>query len=110
MEPNLRVGIRPHFKPTKEASAEAKDLFHPLLANQTETGEIQVELPQETIDKFRDAREQVAVLGNAMTDAPKRPGEDIVVVPLGTGSAIPGRYRTGTNGLLVVNGNMLIVW
>jgi len=28
--------------------------------------------------------------------APK-PGDDVVLVPLGTGSAVPSRYRNGTN-------------
>ncbi|KAH6915798.1 tRNA processing endoribonuclease [Coprinopsis sp. MPI-PUGE-AT-0042] len=110
MEPNLRIGIRPHSKPAKDPHADERDLFHPLLKNKSESGDIPVNLPQETIAKFEDARSKVAVLGEGLSDASKRPGDDIVVVPLGTGSAIPGRYRTVSSTLIQIPnwGNILL--
>jgi ribonuclease Z len=110
MEPNLRMGIRPHSKPIKDHHADEKDLFHPLLKNKSASGDIPVNLPQETVAKFDDARSKVEVLKEGMNDASKRPGDDIVIVPLGTGSAVPGRYRTVSSTLIQIPnwGNILL--
>jgi ribonuclease Z len=95
MASNLTVPVHPSGAPTKLANAVIKDHFHPLLENKQKDGSIFVQQSNETRAKFAEARRMVRDAKQSMGEDPGRPGDDVVVVPLGTGSAIPGQYRTG---------------
>ena len=97
MTSNLTIPVHPTGPPTEIPNAVIKDFFHPLLQNRDSDGSILVAQSTETRAKFSQAKSMVSEARTAMEGTPAKPGDDVVVVPLGTGSAIPGQYRTGTS-------------
>ncbi|KAF6761776.1 tRNA processing endoribonuclease [Ephemerocybe angulata] len=110
METNTVVPIHPAGKPAKSRQALEKDYFHPVLKRQKSDGSIPVDLSKESAQKFEEARQMVEEVKKSMEGVEKKPGDDVVVVPLGTGSAIPGQYRTVSSTLLQIPewGNVLL--
>ncbi|KAG2011926.1 3' tRNA processing endoribonuclease, variant 2 [Coprinopsis cinerea AmutBmut pab1-1] len=112
MRPNVRIGVRPYAPPKLDPQTEGKDLFHPLVEGKKlgEGESIEVQLPEETVEKFEQAREAVKKIAEGAAKPVERPGDDVVVVPLGTGSAVPGRYRTVSSTLIQIPnwGNILL--
>ncbi|KAJ2930031.1 hypothetical protein H1R20_g7064, partial [Candolleomyces eurysporus] len=112
MVSNLDIRIRPPAPPVKNLNAIANDYFHPLLERMTPTDtSIPVELSTETQSKFVEAQQltkkiEQKILKSGVT----KPGDDIVVVPLGTGSAVPGKYRSVSSTLIQIPnwGNVLL--
>ncbi|RXW24848.1 hypothetical protein EST38_g1005 [Candolleomyces aberdarensis] len=112
MVSNLNIRIRPPAPPAKNPNAITNDYFHPLLEKMTPTDtSIPVELSTETQNKFVEAQQltekiERAILKSGVT----KPGDDVVVIPLGTGSAVPGKYRTVSSTLIQIPnwGNILL--
>jgi ribonuclease Z len=91
MPSNLLIQMRPPAPPTQETFAERGDLFHPAVSSQNTNLRT---LPTLTLERFADARKNVEdYLNNGSVNTPK--GADVGVIPLGTGSAIPTKYRNG---------------
>ena len=107
MVANQIVSMRPFKPPIVETPA--KDHFHPAIQSNEP-----VPLPLWTARKFRAAKKSVASalrrsrsrsrsVGSARSDsgsesdsAPSLRGRDVGILPLGTGSAVPSKYRNGT--------------
>ena len=90
MRPNSYVDIRPPRRVLVDPMLEEKDKFHPAMA-----AEVPPELPLATNEKFTETksiiRNRLATLDNAVPNV----GDELVVIPLGTNSAITNRYRNG---------------
>jgi ribonuclease Z len=90
MQPNNYVDIRPPRRAIVDPITEEKDKFHPAMAAETLP-----ELPPMTREKFSKAKRiidsRMAKLGGGVPNA----GDELVVIPLGTNSAISSRYRNG---------------
>jgi ribonuclease Z len=112
MVSNLSIRIRPPAPPAKNPNAIANDYFHPLLEKMTPTDEsIPIELSPETQQKFAEAQQLTAKIQQSiLKQGVTKPGDDVVVVPLGTGSAVPGKYRTVSSTLIQIPnwGNVLL--
>lgn len=89
MQPNSHVDIRPPRHVIVDPILEEKDKFHPAMA-----AEIPPELSLVTREKFRKAKSIVNTRLEKLDDVPTA-GDELVVVPLGTNSAISSRYRNG---------------
>lgn len=85
---NMRVDIRPPQAPTRDQQTVDDDNFHPIL-----TSAVPLALPLPTTTAFEVARQ--AVFAMEQSKRPSRPGDDVVIVPLGTCSAAPSKYRNG---------------
>lgn len=83
----LNVDIRPPRPPTLDQGCLDYDRFHPVV-----TGAKPLNLPEHVVQAFADAKEAVAKL----EVTPGQASDDVVVVPLGTSSALPSKYRNGT--------------
>ena len=88
MTHHLHMRVRPPTVPDLPADLVARDRFHPAVAFNSEW-----ELPEETKVRYDEARKAV---DESMQPEPQ-PGDDLVIVPLGTSSAVPSRYRNGTH-------------
>ena len=88
MQPNSYVDIRPPRRVLVDPMLEEKDKFHPALA-----ADMLPELSLVTREKFTEA--QVAINSLAKPDDVPDAGDELVVIPLGTSSAITTRYRNG---------------
>lgn len=90
MQHNNHVDIRPPRRVIVDPVLEEKDKFHPAMA-----AEVLPELSLTTNAKFTEAKgivgSHLAKLGDSVPNA----GDELVVVPLGTNSAISSRYRNG---------------
>ena len=103
---NQIVSMRPFKPPIIETPVQ--DNFHPAIKSNEP-----VPLPHWTARKFRAAKQSVARAlrrsrsrsrsvgstrsGSESDSAPSlRGGRDVGVLPLGTGSAVPSKYRNGT--------------
>jgi len=90
MQHNNYVDIRPPRRVIVDPVLGEKDKFHPAMA-----AEVLPELSLTTKEKFTEAKgiveSHLAQLGDDIPNA----GDEIVVVPLGTNSAISSRYRNG---------------
>jgi ribonuclease Z len=91
MPSNLLIQMRPPAPPAQETFAERGDLFHPAVSSQYTNLRT---LPTLTLERFADAKKNIEDhLNNGSVNIPK--GADVGVIPLGTGSAIPTKYRNG---------------
>ena len=91
MPSNLLIQMRPPAPPVQETFAEGGDLFHPAVSSQNTNLRT---LPTLTLERFADAKKNVEDhLGTGSVNIPK--GAEVGVIPLGTGSAIPTKYRNG---------------
>jgi ribonuclease Z len=90
MQPNSYVDVRPPRRVLVDPILEERDKFHPTVA-----AEVLPELPLATNDKFAETKSiisnRLATLDNDVPNA----GDEVVVIPLGTNSAISSRYRNG---------------
>ncbi|KAH7921559.1 hypothetical protein BV22DRAFT_1038537 [Leucogyrophana mollusca] len=100
MVTNTLVDIRPPRPPVKEKDAEAHDLFHPSILS---TAPLVV--PDLTRKRFAEARARVQG-----RQSPTGPGGDVIICTLGTGSAIPSKYRNVSGTLIQIPdyGNVLL--
>lgn len=90
MESNSYVDIRPPRPVAIDSVLREKDKFHPAIAAETPPG-----LAPVTKEKFTNAQNAVATrLAELDGNVPKA-GDELVVIPLGTNSAISSRYRNG---------------
>ena len=90
MQHNNYVDIRPPRRVTVDPVLGEKDRFHPAMA-----AELPLELSLATKEKFTEAKGIVRNHLAKLDDALPNPGDELVVVPLGTNSAISSRYRNG---------------
>lgn len=94
MRANIILDIRPPRPPVFDKVAEEYDRFHPAMKDPTS-----LVLDNATMDSFAIAKvivEERLKCG----DGSIQPGDDVVVVPLGTSSALPSKYRNGTCSIL----------
>ncbi|KAJ2915930.1 hypothetical protein MD484_g4468, partial [Candolleomyces efflorescens] len=113
MVSNLNIRVRPPGTPEKNPNAIANDYFHPLLEKMTSKDEsIPIDLSPETHQKFIEAQQLVQKISTQTTSSSgvSKPGDDVIVIPLGTGSAVPGKYRTVSSTLIQIPnwGNVLL--
>jgi ribonuclease Z len=89
MSANLLVNMRPPGPPIKETFADEGDLFHPAIISPTTHA-----LPNGTLERFTEVRANVEEhIKSGKVSKPQ--GGDIKILPLGTGSALPSKYRNG---------------
>jgi ribonuclease Z len=90
IKPNSYVDVRPPRRVSVDPISEEKDKFHPAIA-----AEVPPDLPLATNEKFSETKSiisnHLAALDNGVPNA----GDELVVIPLGTNSAISSRYRNG---------------
>lgn len=90
MQPNSYVDIRPPRRVVVDPISEERDRFHPAMA-----AEVPPDLPLATNTKFAETKsmisDRLAMLDNDVPNA----GDELVVIPLGTNSAMSSRYRNG---------------
>ena len=115
MSTNLRIKIRPPGAPSVDPNTLATDYF-----NHPKNDKFYIPLSGSCKREFKAAATRVQRIaekrekdgeetgeGKEETKGSK-PGDDVVVVPLGTGSAVPGTYRSGecvfTTSRLTVGG------
>ncbi|KAH9940691.1 hypothetical protein B0H21DRAFT_572283 [Amylocystis lapponica] len=98
---NQLIDIRPPRAPVHDDLAQKSDHFHPAMASPAAFS-----LPPPIAQSVARVREQVT---HAST-RPSRPGDDVVVVPLGTSSALPTKYRNVSSTLVQIpgRGNVLL--
>ncbi|KAI0937587.1 hypothetical protein AcW1_001572 [Taiwanofungus camphoratus] len=101
---NTLIDIRPPRDPCHDELAQAYDHFHPAVASGSS-----VSLPASLTQKFSIAKARVQNCASNVAIAHK-PGDNIVVVPLGTSSASPSKYRNVSSTLLQIPdwGNILL--
>lgn len=87
LQPNSYVDIRPQRRVLVDPILEEKDKFHPTMA-----AKMPLELSLATKEKFTEAKN---IINNRVDDGVPDAGDELVVVPLGTNSAISSRYRNG---------------
>jgi ribonuclease Z len=86
MRAHTTIDIRPPRPPLRDSEAEANDLFHPAVLS----GE-PPSLSDAAKTQFSEARAHVDE-----ATVPDAVGKDVAVITLGTGSAIPSKYRNGS--------------
>lgn len=87
MAANLHLDIRPPRPPKQNPSAEAADLFHPAITSPTP-----ITLSPALLEQYDVAKREAA---QALADRTGKPGDNVMIIPLGTGSAAPTKYRNG---------------
>ncbi|KZV65463.1 Metallo-hydrolase/oxidoreductase [Peniophora sp. CONT] len=95
MAHHLTTRVRPPTSPESNADLVARDRFHPAVASGSEW-----ELPEDTRARYDEA---IKAVEESQKPEPK-PGDDLVIVPLGTSSAVPSRYRNVSGMLLQIPG------
>ncbi|KAA1473038.1 hypothetical protein DENSPDRAFT_930713 [Dentipellis sp. KUC8613] len=113
LSPNTYINLRPPKAPVPEQDIIDRDRFHPAVAAPGE-----MSLPAETQSSFKWARRTVARREQMMRESEgesggmevQSPGDDVVVVPLGTSSAVTTRYRNVSSLLVQIpgHGNVLL--
>jgi ribonuclease Z len=94
MRAHTMIDVRPPRPPLRDSEAEANDLFHPAVLS----GE-PPSLSDAARIQFSEARARVDE-----ASVPDVIGKDVTVVTLGTGSAIPSKYRNVSGTLLCTPG------
>ena len=87
LQPNSYVDVRPPRRVLVDPILEEKDKFHPAMA-----AKMPLELSLVTRQKFAEAKH---IINNRLDDGVPDAGDELVVIPLGTSSAISSRYRNG---------------
>lgn len=91
MRSNLLITIRPPAAPITEICEKDGDLFHPAVSSENP-----IVLPPLTRERFAASRSSIEEhIASGKLHVPK--GADVGVIPLGTGSAIPTKYRNGSS-------------
>ncbi|KAI6104184.1 hypothetical protein F5141DRAFT_1189708 [Pisolithus sp. B1] len=83
----LSVSIHPPRTPAQDENTRKFDLFHPAVCSDS-----LIKLPDPILSSFSRARAVVQSFSGD-PEADKIPGKDVVVCTLGTGSAIPSKFR-----------------
>lgn len=87
--------MRPPAPPVQETFAEDVDLFHPAVSSQNPSLRT---LPTLTLQRFAEGKKITEDhLNSGSVNIPN--GADVGVIPLGTGSAIPTKYRNGLSNV-----------
>ena len=86
MRAHTVIGIRPPRPPLRASDAEVGDLFHPVVVSGGPPN-----LSDAVRMQFSEA--QTCVVNGTVPDVA---GKDVMVVTLGTGSAVPSKYRNGS--------------
>lgn len=105
MQSNSYVDIRPPRLVSIDPVLTEKDKFHPAIAAETPPS-----LAPVTIEKFTKAQNAVAThLAELDGNVPKA-GDELIVIPLGTNSAISSRYRNVSGHFVQIPdwGNLLL--
>lgn len=89
MQAGLHIDVRPARPPTLDAPITAHETFYAAVSSGAPP-----DLPLPTLNKFKQAQAAYTAL-EANNARIARPGDDVVVVPLGTSSALPNKYRNG---------------
>lgn len=90
---NHFVAMKPAKAPVLPPDDDGIDLFHPAI--QKGGGrDITSLLRPKTIDVFKQIRQLVADESDHRCSS-TQPGDNVVVTPLGTSSAMPSKYRNG---------------
>ena len=90
MVSNQLVKIRPPAPPQEENSAEIRDRFHPVASSPDPPP-----LGSRTMELFSQAKNHVEdYVQTGKIRVPK--GADVKIIPLGTASAVPTKYRNGS--------------
>ena len=89
MQPGLYIDVRPPRPATLDKSIAAHEMFNASVSTGTPPY-----LPPPTLNKFRQAKAAYSAIEASNARTP-RPGDDVVVVPLGTSSALPNKFRNG---------------
>lgn len=97
MASNLYMNMRPPAPPIIENLPGGGDRFHPAVKKSSS-----LDLSQLTSGKFAAARLNVANALEKGMDVPK--GAEVGVLPLGTGSALPSKYRNVSSTLIQIPG------
>ncbi|KAH7911176.1 hypothetical protein BJ138DRAFT_1151318 [Hygrophoropsis aurantiaca] len=97
MQSNLVNDIRPPRAPVPEKLDGTHDLFHPSIASSTP-----LSLPHLTQQRFEEVKSTVR--GREGASSSSGPGRDVTVCTLGTGSAIPSKYRNVSGTLIQIPG------
>ena len=87
MERDLSIGLRPPRPPFFEVFQKNADTIRAVAADPES-----VELPASTLNTFAKAK----ALAASVEPVSAQPGDDVVIIPLGTSSAVPNKYRNGT--------------
>ncbi|KAI6012153.1 hypothetical protein BKA83DRAFT_4370844 [Pisolithus microcarpus] len=87
MQAGLSVSIHPPRSPAQDENTRKLDLFHPAVCSDS-----LVKLPDPILSSFSRARAVVQSFASD-SEADKIPGKDVLVCTLGTGSAIPSKFR-----------------
>jgi ribonuclease Z len=88
MRANLSVDLHPPRPPAQNLDAEKSDIFHPAVSSNSF-----LDLPELTRTRFMEA--QAAVQSDSGPQLEGMPGKDVMICPLGTGSAMPSKFRNG---------------
>ncbi|KAK7062530.1 hypothetical protein VNI00_000018 [Paramarasmius palmivorus] len=99
MVANLNTSLRPAGSPIHDPEAASLDRFHPVVASPTG-----VEYSAETQKAFEDAKKRVTQVQNEKGDQNTESGANVRVITLGTGSAIPSKYRNVSSTLIMIPG------
>ncbi|KII91109.1 hypothetical protein PLICRDRAFT_37799 [Plicaturopsis crispa FD-325 SS-3] len=98
MRAGMSVDIRPAKAPVMDADFTEKDLFHP--ATQSPVHSL---LSDTTRRRFREAQTLVDEF-RGRNKKERSPGDDVAIVPLGTASSVPTKYRNVSGNLLMIPG------
>ncbi|TFK39749.1 hypothetical protein BDQ12DRAFT_734488 [Crucibulum laeve] len=101
---NQVIQMRPPAPPAMEPTAEENDRFHPVILSG-----VPLELSEGAQKRFKDAHKNVdAFISEGKLWESK--GADVGILPLGTGSALPSKYRNVSSTLIQIPnwGNILL--
>ncbi|KZT10496.1 uncharacterized protein LAESUDRAFT_810112 [Laetiporus sulphureus 93-53] len=104
LSPNRIVMMRPLTDPCDDEEIAKYDLFHPVI-----TSGMPVSLPESISNEFAAAKARVQRHVDERAQD-KKPGDDVEVIPLGTSSAVPSKYRNVSSTLIRIPnwGNILL--
>ncbi|KAG7445158.1 uncharacterized protein BT62DRAFT_951536 [Guyanagaster necrorhizus] len=98
MSSSTTIHLRPPTELIQEDTVQDLDLFHPAVASPT-----LIALPPITKDKYAEAQAAVKAIESDENRTTCK-GADIGVHPLGTGSAVPSKYRNVSSTLITIPG------
>ena|ERR1700730_3631252 len=85
MHSNIHVEFRPYRRPTEEHQSKSDPATQDF---------INVPLSAATLASFAEAKARVEESFRESGPSP-HPGQNVTIIPLGTGSAVPSKYRNG---------------
>ncbi|KAI0292916.1 hypothetical protein BC826DRAFT_1017511 [Russula brevipes] len=105
MKSNIHVDVRPPRRAIVDPLYGEKDKFHPAMA-----ADMPPELSQVTKEKFTKAKRIINSRMETLDSGVPNAGDEVVVIPLGTSSAISTRYRNVSSQLVRIPdwGNLLL--